>query len=464
MKKISLPIALALMNALAPLPLPAQQAAPSATPSKALPSIENFKRMKYGFFVHYVWGGNCRKMTLEKNGKAPASLDALANEFDAQKFADDLASWGVEYVIFTAYHANINPLFPSETMKKWGLENHAPKRDLLGDMIKAVKAKGIEVVLYTHPRDGHDLRGQDGIKTGWGPAKGIHPIPDKFDKKKWNEFIQDLYTEIANRYGKDLAGIYIDEGTSRHNSDTIIDYVRLREIIKKANPNMIMIHNFFGSKYTCDIGDKEYHHGGPFKVAPGAQYADGAQWPSNAMPLGIVFAKTWWAEAPEGTNTVVFTSEDMFRFTILQASANTDGGGAQWAAGPYPGGGWETGVDETMKKVWSYISPVAESIKSVFPSKSWVTKPGTKFADLTWGVATRSIDGKSEYIHVLKAPADKTLRLPAPADGKKFTSAVLLPSLKRVDLKQDASGVQLTLGPGESWQPLDTVIRLTVGK
>jgi len=471
--KTSLLLTCAAMAGLSTLPLNAQPApAASSNASKTLPGIENFKKYKYGFFVHYVWGGNYRGMTrtkIEGTGKekglgaVPASIDALADDFDAQKFADDLASWGVEYVIFTAYHANINPLFPSETMKKWGLANHTPKRDLIGDMIKAVKAKGIAVLLYTHPRDGHDLRGDDGIKTGWGPAKGIHPTK-AFDKEKWNNFTAELYTEIVNRYGKDLAGIYIDEGSSRGNSDTIVDYARLRDIIKKANPNLIMIHNFFGNIYTCDIGDKEYHHGGPFKVAEGAKFADGSQWPSNSKPLGIVFDKTWWAEAPEGVNTVTFTPEDMFRFTVLQASANTDGGGVQWAAGPYPGGGWETGVDETMKKVWGYIQPIAESIKSTFPSKSYVTKPGKKISDLTWGVATRSVDDKYEYIHVLKAPESKTLTLPAPADGKKFATATLLPAGTPVELKQDASGVKLTLGAKDNWSPLNTVIRLNVTK
>jgi hypothetical protein len=90
--------------------------------------------------------------------------------------------------------------------------------------------------------------------------------------------------------------------------------------------------------------------------------------------------------------------------------------------------------------------------------------PGIKIADLTWGVATRSIDDKFEYLHILKAPADgsRILRLPPPADAKKFSKAVLLADGKPVALKQDAGGLSLALPPGVSWDRLDTVIGLAV--
>ena len=54
--------------------------------------------MKYGFFVHYVWGGDAYSVTVNKDGSKPAGLDDVANRFDAEGFADDVASMGVEYV------------------------------------------------------------------------------------------------------------------------------------------------------------------------------------------------------------------------------------------------------------------------------------------------------------------------------------------------------------------------------
>jgi len=99
-----------------------------ATAAANVPNFEPFRKLKYGFFVHYVWAGAYGRLTIDKAGKGPDNLDAFADAFDVQGFANDLSDWGVEYVVFTAWHANINPLFPSETMKKWGME----KRTLAG--------------------------------------------------------------------------------------------------------------------------------------------------------------------------------------------------------------------------------------------------------------------------------------------------------------------------------------------
>ena len=107
--------------------------------------------MKYGFFVHYVWlSTNCPvyyPATRNPDGSLPAGLDDLANRFDAAGFANDLGSMGVEYVLFTAWHNNMNCLWPSPAMNRW-LTGHTSQRDVLRDMINAVKAKGIKVLFY----------------------------------------------------------------------------------------------------------------------------------------------------------------------------------------------------------------------------------------------------------------------------------------------------------------------------
>ena len=194
--------------------------------------LAEFKPMKYGFFVHYVWGGDGHNATVGRTGKVPASFDELADGFDVAGFANDLAAWQVEYVILTAWHANINPLFPSATMGKWGLAKHVCKRDLLGEVIRALKTKGVKVIFYTHPRDGHDLLGDDRIKTGWGVGGGVDPDPATFERKKWNDFTNELYAELVDRYGKDLMGLYLDEGSPYGDSGKVVDYLRLRDTIK----------------------------------------------------------------------------------------------------------------------------------------------------------------------------------------------------------------------------------------
>ena len=161
---------------------------------------------------------------------------------------------------------------------------------------------------------------------------------------------------------------------------------------------------------------------------------------------------------------VQYTPESLYRYTVFQAGSNTDGGGVLWAAGPYADGGWETGVLERLQKTGAFIKPIEKSLKNTFSSTSWPTPAGSTIASISWGVATRSTDDRLEFIHVLKAPADgsTSLKLPPPADGKRFSSASLLPDGKAVSLTQAQDGVTLTLPAGASWNPLHTAIQLTV--
>lgn len=443
----------------------------STAPTHASPSATaNFRAMKYGFFVHYVWGGDAYSATVNKDGTMPKGLDDLANRFDAEGFARDMAAMGVEYVLFTAWHADMNVLYPSKVMEKWR-PGHSAKRDLIGDMIKACKAKGVQVLLYTHPRDGHDFTDADMAKTGWARGQGSNPDFDRWDRAKWNDFINESYAELVDRYGKDILGLYLDEGSGAADSYRVVDYPRLRKTITEKHPHLLMMQNDYGNLYTADLGNMEvfYNHS--------HNTPDGNQWTSYKIPISVVVGSIFWAAFPEGKTEpaqksakvgfnpwIPYTPESMFRYTVLQAGSNTDGGGTLWAAGPHAGGGWETGVLDRMRQTAGLIKPVERSIKNTYPSASWRTAPGTRIANLTWGVATRSLDDKFEYLHVLKAPADgsRTLKLPPPADGRKFSKAVLLADKKALALKQDESGLSLALPSGSSWDRLDTVIALAV--
>jgi len=437
----------------------------AATPVRAATpeAMADFRKSKFGFFVHYVWAGG-GGLTLDREGKAPQSFDALADAFDAKGFANDMEAWGVEYVLFTAWHANINPLFPSETMKKWGMPGHSCQRDVLRDVIDACKAKGIPVVLYTHPRDGHDLRGEDRVRTGWGAKPGKQPgDPDweEFDYRKWNDFTNELYAELVDRYGKDIIGLFLDEGSSAGDSHRVVDYPRLRETIKSRAPHLVLQQNYYGTVYSCDVGVKEYHHWQQF------ENRDGGAWPGWDLPVASVFATTWWAAKPATQNTVVYSAEDMFRYTVLQAGTNTLGGGMQWAAGPYPGGGWEPGVAETMAKFASYLKPVAASIKGTVASTAYPTQKGAALKNIgwgvravDWGVATDSPDRSVTYLHVLNPHEGKRLLIGMPANGARFGKASLLPSGKAVKLESTPAGYVVTLPDDENWSPVHTAIRL----
>lgn len=164
----------------------------------------SFLNKKYGLFVHYAYGGEAYPVTLNADLSVPNSIDELADNFNVAALAKDAAAFGVEYVIFTAWHANMNVLYPSKRMSKWRTGIHASKRDVIRDLLDELNKKGIKLILYTHPVDGHDFSAADQIATGQNDPAGSY--------KTWNAFINDMYDELCSRYGDSLAGYWFDGG------------------------------------------------------------------------------------------------------------------------------------------------------------------------------------------------------------------------------------------------------------
>ena len=159
----------------------------------------------------------------------------------------------------------------------------------------------------------------------------------------------------------------------------------------------------------------------------------------------------------------------MFRYTVLQAGANTLGGGMQWAAGPYAGGGWEPGVADTMTRFAGYLKPIAGSIKGTVASTAFPTQKGAALKNIgwgvravEWGVATDAPDGSVTWLHILNPPASRQVRIGMPANGVRFGKARLLPGGQPVKLDFDNAGYLVSLPDGANWDKLDTVIRLDV--
>ncbi|MEJ7736476.1 MAG: alpha-L-fucosidase [Chitinophagaceae bacterium] len=414
----------------------------------------DFRSLKYGILVHYVAGA-----TVYRDGTVCRNNDSLTANFDPVKFAAEIDSMQVEYLIFTAWHKDMRLLYPSVKMDSW-ITGHTSHKDLIGEILTAVGAKGIKVLLYTHPYLGYHFDDQEKNATGWGA--GVNLLGDDapnwhtFKYAKWNDFINDIYRDLLDKYGSRISGLFIDEGDKRANMDKAVDFPRLRSTIKSRFPNLIMIQNNHGKLYWSDIGAKEYFGWEEFGQV------NSNKWPSSGSPVVSVISRDWWASLPHSSVALRYNVESLFTYTVVQAGINVQGGGVAWAASPYVYGGWERGVKEQLIALGELIAPISKSVKHTYASTSFITPAGSTLNQLSWGVATKSTDDSYEYIHVLKAPSGKVLKLPLPSDKKKFGSARILNSGHPVSITYVANGINLTLQNADAWDSLDTVIELTV--
>lgn len=114
--------------------------------------------LKYALFSHYVWG----LKTVDLNDGSAKSIQEQINTFDVRQYARDCKKFGVQYVVFTAWHAGMNPLYHSPGYRKWrsAIANNpeVTDRDILMQLADALNKEHIDLFLYTHPNDIHDFR------------------------------------------------------------------------------------------------------------------------------------------------------------------------------------------------------------------------------------------------------------------------------------------------------------------
>ena len=220
-----------------------------------------------------------------------------------------------------------------------------------------------------------------------------------------------------------------------------------------------------GPNDTCELGLKEVWRPSwldPWNARTDADY-NIETWPAYRRVPAIVQGFHWGTITPPDGGLARLTGRQMFRYSVLQAAAATDGPGVQWAASPYTDGTWENGVAQAFSDLAARVQAVRESLRGVRPSPAYPVREGTSLSSLPQGIAaTRRLDDRVDYLHVLGPPAGRTLVLPIPADGVSYSAARLLAGGNAMELLQDASGVRVTLPDGADWDATDTVLAMEI--
>jgi alpha-L-fucosidase len=392
---------------------------------------------KMGLFVHYTLGtyhdGHYGGTWTGPQGKPATGINAVANALDVKALARLAKDMGAQYVIFTAYHAGMNLLYPSPF---WGkvFPNKVSKRDLIGDLADALKAEGIPLILYVHPDDRHDLTAEEQqklIENGYSTQGNIAEQDSRRPKDAaWQATYVRLIDEIGARYSGRIVGYWEDGGVS--------DGLKVKAVMLQHTPDAAIWKNggWSGPPATL-VGSEEENRQ--------------QQW---AATVG----GNWWASGGKMTRT----PRDMYRTTVLWAATQGQvNGGIAWAAGPYVNNQWETGVAEAFRQLGKLMRANGKAIYGTVASTSYVTTPN---AQPKWGVATDSADGSTVFLHVLDPPKETSLQIGKPTDGRVLHQATLLSNGKAVKLTPTAAGYILTLPKAEQWSDVDTVVCLAVKK
>lgn len=418
-----------------------------------------FTSANLGLFVHYTYGGAGNPQTVYSNGNPTASVNELANAFDAAKFAATCAALKMQYVVFTVWHFGIHVLYPSAVMNSY-MPNHASTRDVIADLLDALRPYGIRLVLYIHPLDGKDMTAPEQALVGWNDATNNYAA--------WNTFTNALITECGLRYGSGVEGFYLDSVESAEwlaRFPTVAQNNALRASALSGHPGRVLM----GIAGLRDWGLRQKQVLGPrvreYNPAP-AQITD---WIGSETALSalVVTNGAWWAISPDNVNVFRFTSQDWFRYYVLKTGCNDpgQGGGLQVSCGVYAGSPpsvFEGGVEAGLAGLAALIDAVSESLRGVVQSTCYPRPWDATLATLgTPGyVGTQSRDGQFEYVHVLTPPGG-SLTLPVPADRSTLSAPVNLRSGRALSMTRSAAGEYiLTLHPLDAWSAVHNCIKL----
>lgn len=226
------------------------------------PNTDWFKDAQLGVFTHFL----------------PASAEDLqkVEKFDVDLLAGQLESMGARYFVITlgqnsGYFNSPNAAYDRIAGFKPG--ERCATRDLPRDIARALKARGIKLMLYLPCQTPNNDR-QAQKAFGINAAVGDQPVNLEF-AAKWAEVIQ----EWSDRYGEDVAGWWFDGGYNHIQFNDAIGQVYAKAVkhsnpkaIVTFNPGVQVIHHTEAEDYTAGELNE------PLDQIPASRWLNGSQW------------------------------------------------------------------------------------------------------------------------------------------------------------------------------------------
>ena len=217
-------------------------------PAAAGEKTDWFHKARWGVMTHYLGappssaGG--AKLTAKMWNK---QIDA----FDVKGLVDQVASTGAKYLLFTIGQNSGHYCSPNATYDKIvGISpSKCSRRDLVADLAKAIKARGIRLMVYLPSgAPAADKVARKKLQWRWGRRGGWQlpgePVGGRLAQfqRNWEAVIR----EWSLRWGKDVAGWWIDgcyfpDQMYRFKDEP--NFASLARALKAGNPDAIVAFN-----------------------------------------------------------------------------------------------------------------------------------------------------------------------------------------------------------------------------
>jgi len=370
-----------------------------------------------------------------------------AEKWDPDEWADMAVQAGAKFFCMMGMHHDGFAMFDSD-LTRWNAVDMGPKRDLTGEIAKAVKKRGLKFGVSNHFAWNHSFfkyyhnngfgKGEEDLQDFYWRGEG--KVDEAYLKRWW-----DLTTELADKYQPDL--YYFDWGWHQ-------------QPWKDGN-----YHQKFASYlYNKGIEWKKGEYGSPGVVL---NTKLGAMSPYAVRDIergkmGTIQSRTWQTDTSisvfswgYGTDDLYFSTDHMIDMLMDIVSKN---GVLMLNFGPKADGTVPKEYLERLKKIGDWLAINGEAVYATRPFQVYGTGPAPKehhnrlpdpIPDGVYPVRfTRDKANTNLFATALVWPGEK-LTLSSLPKGKFDTTTIqsvrLLGTTERLKWTQDEAGLHVKL-------------------
>ena len=384
-----------------------------------------------GLFLH--WG--------ERTSPAHTSCSSWESDvtnggWSAGYWVGEAQKLHAKYLVLASFHSRLGyaRAWPSKIPGSC-----STKRDFLGELISAAKAKGLKVILYmTNDPQWHDEGGHEWLDSAaYSAYKG--KTVDLTTTDGFGQFSYDNFFEVMKNH-PDLAGFWID-----NDSQYWLDHDLYQQIYQQR-PDMLLSNNNEDTPIMDTVSNEQKTGMTPAYDYPAATWTPAPR--LTEADYKLPGSGAWWYD---GSNSSVDKALNVGRL-ISNAGSSIKSLMAETAQvnGEFPSN--QTAYNTFLN---GYLGPIWSSINGTEGGGYMYggLQPGA-WNDGARGVTTISkTDPQLHYVHVLTKPSGSTLKVRD--NGYKITSVSNLRTGAALSFTQ--SGGYLTINGISGWDPYDTV-------
>ncbi|WP_188197178.1 discoidin domain-containing protein [Nonomuraea sp. SYSU D8015] len=408
--------------------------APAARAEVEHPRQQWLRDSTAGLFLH--WG----------MFTAPRHLDCATWEravteggWTAGYWVDEARKLGASYIVLATFHSRLGYARP------WPSEipgSCATRRDFLGELVKAGKAKDVRIILYmTDDPQWHDEQGVETLDSAAYSAHKGRQV-DLTTRAGFGMYSYDLFFEVMEKY-PDLAGFWID------NDNEYWEQNKLYEQIRERRPSWLLSNNNEDTPIMDTVSNEQ-----KTGMTPPYDYPQAAWTPMPRLVEADYKLPTtgdWWYDGGDHPVDVRLSTG---RY-IANAGSSMK---SLMAQTPMVNGRFPPQQEAFNAFMSTWVPPIKESLQGTEGGGYLYggMQPGF-WNDGAHGVVTvRRGGAKVQYVHVVTRPSTDLVTLRD--NGYRVTRVSDLRTGERMRFSQ--SGGHLTILGITRWDPYDTVFKV----